>query len=65
MSYDRASVREVLDKVKAEGRASLTPSECKTLCAAYGIRAAERGIATLSAKEAARIAARNRISRSS
>ena len=28
MSYDRASVRAVLDKVKAEGRTSLTPAEC-------------------------------------
>ncbi len=55
MSYDRASVRAVLDKVKAEGRASLTPSECKTLCASYGIAQPKEEVATSSA-QAARIA---------
>src|SRR5580700_3396178 len=56
MTYDRASVRAVLDKVKAEGRASLTPSECKTLCAAYGIAQPKEEVAT-SSSDAARIAA--------
>ena len=43
MSYDRASVRAVLDRVKAEGRTSLTPAECRN--ALRGVRnpAAERG----------------------
>src|SRR5205807_1171396 len=50
-----AQVRAVLDKVKAEGRTSLTPAECKTLCASYGIAQPEEAIAT-SARDAARIA---------
>jgi acetyl coenzyme A synthetase (ADP forming)-like protein len=56
MSYDRASVRGVLDKVKAEGRTSLSPAECETLCVAYGIPQPNEAIAT-SAAEAARMAA--------
>ena len=56
MSYDRASVRGVLDKVKAEGRTSLTPAECKTLCVAYQIPQPKEAIATSSA-EASRLAA--------
>jgi acetyl coenzyme A synthetase (ADP forming)-like protein len=55
MVYDRASVRAVLDQVKAEGRTSLTPAECTTLCAAYGIPEPKEAIAT-SARDAARIA---------
>jgi acetyl coenzyme A synthetase (ADP forming)-like protein len=55
MSYDGASVRGVLDKVKAEGRISLTPAECKTLCVSYGIPQPKEAMAT-SAREAARIA---------
>ncbi len=55
MSYDRASVRGVLDKVKAEGRTSLTPAESKTLCSSYGIPQPKEAMAT-SATEAARIA---------
>jgi acetyl coenzyme A synthetase (ADP forming)-like protein len=55
MSYDRASVRGVLDKVKAEGRTSLTPAESKTLCVSYGISQPKEAMAT-SAGEAARIA---------
>ena len=56
MSYDRASVRGVLDRVKAEGRTSLTPIECKTLCASYGIPQPKEAITT-SAAQAARVAA--------
>ena len=56
MNYDRASVRGVLDKVKAEGRTSLTPPEAKLLCEAYGIPVPKEGVAT-SARDAARIAA--------
>src|SRR5580658_8441032 len=55
MSYDRASVRAVLDRVKTEGRTSLTPSECRTLCAAYEIPQPKEAIAT-SAREAAQTA---------
>ena len=55
MSYDRASVRGVLAKVKAEGRTSLTPAECKTLCVSYGIPQPKEAMAT-SAGEAARMA---------
>ncbi len=55
MSYDRASVRGVLDKVKAEGRTSLTPAESKTLCSSYGIPQPKEAIAT-SGAEAARLA---------
>src|ERR1700726_3531597 len=56
MSNERASVRAVLDKVKAEGRTSLTPAECQTLCATYGIAQPKEGVAT-SAADVARIAA--------
>src|SRR6202050_537191 len=52
MSYDRASVRAVLDRVKTEGRTSLTPSECRTRCAAYEIPQPKEAIAP-SAREAA------------
>jgi len=55
MSYDRAAVRAVLDKVKADGRTSLTPAECRTLCAAYQIAQPKEEVAT-SAADAARIA---------
>ncbi len=55
MSYDRAAVRQVLDKVKADGRSSLSPSEGKSVCEAYGIPVPKEGLAT-SAREAARVA---------
>jgi acetyl coenzyme A synthetase (ADP forming)-like protein len=56
MNYDRASVRGLLDEIKAEGRTSLTPPEAKLLCEAYGIPLPKEGVAT-SARVAARIAA--------
>ena len=49
-------VRQVLDKVKAEGRASLTAPEGKLVCDAYGIAVPAEGIAT-SPAEAANLAA--------
>src|ERR1044072_5104489 len=52
---DRSTVREVLDKVRAEGRASLTAPEGKRVCDAYGIPTPREGLAT-TADEAARIA---------
>jgi acetyl coenzyme A synthetase (ADP forming)-like protein len=56
MSYDRASVRQVLNRVQAEQRSSLTPAESKILCDAYGIPLPQEAIAG-SAEEAARLAA--------
>ncbi|MDT7727685.1 MAG: hypothetical protein QOI21_4261 [Actinomycetota bacterium] len=51
----KASVREVLDKVRAEGRDSLTAPEGKQICDAYGIPTPGEGLAT-TADEAARLA---------
>ena len=55
MSRNRAAVREVLDRVKTEGRTSLAPAEAKVLCDAYGIPVPQEGLAT-SAREAVRLA---------
>src|ERR1700720_2849121 len=55
MAHDKAAVRRVLDKVKADGRASLTAPEGKLVGDAYGISVAKEGVAT-SAAEAAKIA---------
>ncbi|HEY1852246.1 MAG TPA: acetate--CoA ligase family protein [Candidatus Binataceae bacterium] len=55
MSYDQAPVRQVLDRVKAERRTSLSPAESRILCDAYEIPLPQEGIATSSA-EAAKIA---------
>src|SRR3954452_8870700 len=49
------AVRQVLAKVKAEGRASLTAPEGKLVCDAYGIPVPKEGVAT-SAAEAAKLA---------
>src|SRR5580698_490292 len=56
MSYDRASVRAVLDRVKAEGRTSLSPAECRILCASYEIPQPKETVAT-SARDVGRLAA--------
>src|ERR1700691_4620153 len=56
MSYDRASVRAVLDRVKADRRGSLNPAECLALCTAYGIELPREAL-TFSARDAARMAA--------
>jgi succinyl-CoA synthetase beta subunit len=56
MSYDRASVRQVLNRIQAEKRSSLNPAESKILCDAYGIPLPQEAIAS-SAEEAARLAA--------
>src|ERR1700681_4715670 len=55
MAHDKAAVRKILDKVKAEARASLTAPEGKLVCDAYGISVPKEGVAT-SAAEAAKIA---------
>jgi acetyl coenzyme A synthetase (ADP forming)-like protein len=45
MSYDAETVREILDKVRAEGRESLTAPEGKRVCDAYGIPTPGEGLA--------------------
>lgn len=49
------AVRAILDKVKAEGRDSLTAPEGKIVCDAYGIAVPQEGVAT-SAAEAVSLA---------
>ena len=56
MSYDDQTVREVLDKVRAEDRDSLTAPEGRLVCQAYGITTPGEGMAG-SADEAVRLAA--------
>src|SRR5256714_10693849 len=56
MAHDKASVKKILDKVKGEGRTSLTAPEGKLVCDAYGIPVPKEGVAT-SAQDAAKIAA--------
>src|SRR6478736_8338828 len=55
MANDKTAVRQILDKVKAEGRNSLTAPEGKLVCDAYGIVVPKEGVAT-SAAEAAKLA---------
>src|SRR5215213_10586301 len=49
----KGAVREVLDRVKAEGRNSLTAPEGKLVCDAYGIPVPKEGVAN-SAQDAAK-----------
>jgi acetyl coenzyme A synthetase (ADP forming)-like protein len=55
MAQDKAAVRKVLDKAKAEGRTALTAPEGKLVCDAYGIAVPQEGLAG-SAAEAAKLA---------
>jgi len=55
MNRDKAKVRQVLDAVKAAGRASLTAPEGKQVCDAYGITVPQEGVAA-SAAEAQKLA---------
>src|SRR4029079_10813537 len=55
MANDKTAVRQILDKVKAEGRNSLTAPEGKLVCDAYGIVVPKEGVAN-SAAEAAKLA---------
>ncbi|HJU23663.1 MAG TPA: acetate--CoA ligase family protein [Casimicrobiaceae bacterium] len=55
MAHDKTTVRNIIDKVKAEGRTSLTAPEGKLVCDAYGIPVPQEGVAK-SAQEAARLA---------
>jgi acetyl coenzyme A synthetase (ADP forming)-like protein len=52
---DQSIVREILDKVRAEGRDALTAPEGKQICDAYGIPTPREGLAT-TADEAAALA---------
>src|SRR5215207_7966552 len=51
----KGAVREVLDRVKAEGRTSLTAPEGKLVCDAYGIPVPQEGVAN-SAQDAGKLA---------
>jgi len=55
MANNKIEVRRILDKVKAEGRTSLTAPEGKLVCDAYGIPVPKEGVAT-SAADAAKLA---------
>ena len=52
---NKTAVREVMDKLKAEGRQALTAPEGKLLCDVYGIKVPQEGVAG-TAEEAASIA---------
>ncbi|MGO9263772.1 MAG: acetate--CoA ligase family protein [Candidatus Binataceae bacterium] len=56
MGYDKQAVRALLDRVKAEGRSALSPSEGRLLCQACGITVPREELAT-SPGEASRMAA--------
>jgi len=56
MAHDKAAVRKILDKAKADGRTSLTAPEGKLVCDAYGITVPKEGVAATAA-EAAKLAA--------
>ena len=60
MANNKTEVRRILDKVKAEGRTSLTAPEGKLVCDAYGIAVPKEGVAT-SAADAAKLASRHRL----
>src|SRR3954451_636752 len=55
MAHDKTAVRTLIDKVKAEGRTSLTAPEGKLVCDAYGIPVPQEGVAKTAA-EAAKLA---------
>jgi len=55
MANNKTAVRQILDKVKTEGRTSLTAPEGKLVCDAYAIAVPKEGVAT-SAAEAAKLA---------
>src|SRR6187455_3496919 len=55
MAHDKNAVRSIIDKVKSEGRTSLTAPEGKVVCDAYGIPVPQEGVAK-SAAEASKLA---------
>jgi acetyl coenzyme A synthetase (ADP forming)-like protein len=56
MAGNKKAVRQILDRVKAEGRSALTAPEGKAVCDAYGIPVPKEGVATTPA-QAAKLAA--------
>src|SRR5499425_3735256 len=52
MATNKKAVRQVLDRVKAEGRTALTAPEGKAVCDAYGIPVPREGVATTPAQAA-------------
>ena len=56
MSYDKQTVRKLLDEVKAGGRTVLSPAEGRQLCEAYGIAVPREKLAS-STREAGQMAA--------
>jgi acetyl coenzyme A synthetase (ADP forming)-like protein len=56
MAHNKNAVRSIIEKVKSEGRTSLTAPEGKLVCDAYGIPVPQEGVAK-SAAEAAKLAA--------
>jgi acetyl coenzyme A synthetase (ADP forming)-like protein len=55
MAHDKTTVRNIIDKAKAEGRTSLTAPEGKLVCDAYSIPVPQEGVAK-SASEAVKLA---------
>src|SRR6476661_11148514 len=55
MAHDKNAVRSIIDKVKSEGRDSLTAPEGKLVCDAYGISVPQEGVVS-SAAEAQKLA---------
>jgi acetyl coenzyme A synthetase (ADP forming)-like protein len=52
MATNKKAVRQILDRVKADGRAALTAPEGKAVCDAYGITVPKEGVATTPAQAA-------------
>src|SRR5512144_1242967 len=52
MPTNKKAVRQILDRVKAEGRTALTAPEGKAVCDAYGIPVPKEGVATTPAQAA-------------
>src|SRR5262245_18920361 len=57
MAYDKAAVRQILDRVRADKRTALTAPEGKLVCDAYGIPVPQEFVAQ-SAAEAGQLAQR-------
>jgi acetyl coenzyme A synthetase (ADP forming)-like protein len=55
MAHDKTTVRNIIDKAKAEGRTSLTAPEGKLVCDAYSIPVPQEGVAK-TASEAVKLA---------
>src|SRR5499427_4077510 len=53
MAYDKAAVRQVLDRVRADKRTALTAPEGKLVCDAYGIPVPQEGVAKSAAEASA------------